>query len=483
MMQFIPSNGGRIPLSSTPRRSLGAYASSSLFAAGIGVVCACSGSSGGNIAVPGNDAGSSVDGTVDAPEETGPQSEGGGGSESSSPPTDGAGEAATGDGAAPLVCPNSRPQLTDAQATSDTVLQYLAQYGIVSSGLLTDNWDPTAGAGDVSTFIPTFTVAATGGTQTTVQAAIDAAVAQGGTNRIYILVSPGTYREVDCVPAGAPPITLYSTNADPTQTVIVFDNYNGETKAAGVAANACTPNSTATTFGTAGSATFTSFAAGFEAKNITFSNDVTPTVLAATTGTQAVALMTQADKVILDNVRVLGHQDTLYTETPSLGTVVRAYIKGSTITGDVDFIFGGATLVLDTCQIQFVNDRRATGDILSPDTGNLNANGFLVINSTFTADANTTAGAVGLGRAWDRSCVDVPTYLSTCVASGNYPNGQAVVRQSMLGAHIAASPWEAAATTKRGFCDTAWACAGADASACPGNRLYEYENTGPGSAP
>jgi pectinesterase len=181
-------------------------------------------------------------------------------------------------------------------------------------------------------------------------------------------------------------------------------------------------------------------------------------------------------------VRVLGHQDTLYTETTSLGTVVRAYVKGSYIEGDVDFIFGGATLVLDTCQIQFVNDRRDTGDILSPDTGNLNANGFLVINGNFTADANTTPGAVGLGRAWDRSCVDVPTYVSTCVASGNYPNGQAVVRQSTLGAQIGTDPWQAAATTKRGFCDTAWACEGEDASACPGNRLYEYQNTGPGSA-
>jgi pectinesterase len=465
MKRFVPAGAAR---SSQSLRSPGAMASLSLLVAGVVAASACSGSSSGSSsgspAPPADGGGNgSPDGTVDSPAETGLHDDG--------------------STALPLTCADSRPQLADAEAARDTVLQYLARFGIVTSGLQTDNWDPTAGVGDVTTFVPTYTVAASGGTQTTVQAAINAAVAQGGTSRVYILVSPGTYREVDCVPSSAPPITLYSTASDPTQTVIVFDNYNGETKAAGVAANACTPNASATTFGTAGSATFTSFASGFQAKNITFSNDVTITTLGATTGTQAVALMTEADRVILDNVRVLGHQDTLYTETTSLGTVVRAYIKGSYIAGDVDFIFGGATLVLDTCQIQFVNDRRATGDILSPDTGSLNQDGFLVINGTFTADANTTAGAVGLGRAWDRSCVDVPTYVSSCVASGNYPNGQAVVRQSILGAHIAASPWQAAATTKRGFCDTAWACLGEDAGACPPNRLYEYQNTGAGSAP
>jgi pectinesterase len=434
---------------------------------------ACGGSSGGAGALTGDGGGpGSIDASVDSSEEAGLGSEGGD-SASSSPP---------GDAAVPLTCASTRPQLTDAQAAPDTVLQYLAQFGIVTSGLQTDHWDPTAGVGDVTTFVPNYTVAADGGTPT-VQAAIDAAVAQSGTGRVYILVSPGTYDEVVCIPSSAPPITLYSTNPDATQTVIVAANYNGEAKVAGVAANACTPNASATTYGTAGSATFSAFANGFQAKNITFSNDVTSATLGTTAGTQAVALMTQADQVLLENVRVLGHQDTLYTETTSLGTVVRVYIKDSYIAGDVDFIFGGATLVLDTCQIQFVNDRRATGDILSPDTGSLNQNGFLVIDGNFTADANTAAGAVGLGRAWDRSCVDVPTYLSTCVASGNYPNGQAVVRQSTLGAQIAASPWLAAATTKRGFCDTAWACQGADASACPGNRLYEYANTGPGSAP
>jgi pectinesterase len=391
-----------------------------------------------------------------------------------------------GEAAVVKTCTVFRPQLTSAQAVADTSLSYLAQAGVTTSstGLTMDNWDPMAGVGDVTTFVPTFTVSSTG-TYQTVQSAIDAAVTKGGTARIFILVTPATYREVVCVPASAPLITLYSSNPDPTQTVIVYDNYNGEAKAAGTPANPCTPESTATTYGTAGSATFSAFAAGFEAKNLTFSNDVSVATLAATTGTQAVALMTQADKIILENVQVLGHQDTLYMETLSNIVVVRAYVKNSYISGDTDFIFGGATMVLDGCQINFVNDRKTSGSVLSPSTSSLNKYGILVTSATFTADTGTTPGAVGLGRAWDRSCVDIPTYVSTCVTTGDYPNGQALVRGSTLGPEIAADPWLAAATTKRPFCGTPWDClsdAGGGGDVCPANRMYEYQNTGAGAA-
>jgi pectinesterase len=384
---------------------------------------------------------------------------------------------------APGPCTDSRPQLTEAGAGDHVPLAYLAQAGVLSAGLVKDDWDPTAGVGDVTTFVPTFRVSASGGTHTTVQAAIDAAVAQGGTDRIYVSVAPGTYREVVCVPAVAPPITLYGTGADATQTTIVYDNYNGEAKDAGGAVNRCTPpSSTSTTFGTAGSATFAAFAAGFEAENITFSNDVSVATLAATSGTQAVALMTEADKIVLENVRVLGHQDSLYVETPG-GTIVRAYVKGSYVAGDVDFIFGGAALVLDGCQIEFVSDRRASGDILAPSTDSRAPYGVLVTHATITADANTAAGVVGLGRAWDRSTTDLVTYVTQFVDSCDYPNGEAVVRDSTLGASIASAPWQPAATTKRAFCSSPWVCL-ADAGAsgvCPANRLFEFDNGGPGA--
>jgi pectinesterase len=370
----------------------------------------------------------------------------------------------------------TRPTLTDAQAANYTILKYLEKAGSISAGLVADDWDPRAGVGDVSAFSPQYTVGASGGTHTTVQAAVTAAA--GGTSRVYIRVLPGTYREVVCVPPTAPPITLYSTTADASQTVVVFNNYSGNTVTATSPANPCPGPASNGTYGTAGSATFAAFAAGFQAKNITFSNDVTGAMLGTTAGTQAVALMTRTDQVILENVRALGHQDTLYLETPSADTVVRVYIKGSFIAGDTDFIFGGATAVMDTSQIQSVTDRAGSkGQPLAPDTGSSNPYGFLVLNSAFTADAGATAASMALGRAWDRSCKTVDYYAATCVSTPPYPNGQAVVRDSTLGPHIktAAGTWAAAATTSRGFSTTPWACS--TSGNCPANRLCEYNDT------
>ncbi len=387
--------------------------------------------------------------------------------------------AAGGSGAAPeLLGTPTRPQLTAALAEEQTVLRYLAQAGNLAAGLQVDNWDPTAGVGDVATFTPGFRVATTGGTHTTVQEAISAAVLLGGTERQYIEVSADTYREVVCVPSNAPPITLYGSNPDASQTVIVFDNYSGKPKAAGVTANPCNANLDGTTFGTSGSATFAAYARDFHAKNLSFVNDTDEATAEAAmpdVAVQGVALMTQGDRLIFENVRALGHQDTLFVKTPNVGTVVRAYFKGCYVEGDTDFIFGRGTFVLDGCTIHSLTSRTAGGVIVAPSTPWQNPYGILITNGTFTADATAGVSSTHLGRAWDESQQNPATYAMN-VASGIYPNGQAVIRQSILGAHIqSAAPWRAAATTSRAYSSTA--------GAYPANRFFEFENTGPGSAP
>ena len=75
-----------------------------------------------------------------------------------------------------------------------------------------------------------------------VQAAVDAVTGPGWT----IVVHPGTYREVVNIPAAAAELTLCGVARDPRAAVIVYDNANGTKKPDG------------TTYGTAGSATFTS---------------------------------------------------------------------------------------------------------------------------------------------------------------------------------------------------------------------------------
>src|SRR4029077_12163814 len=123
----------------------------------------------------------------------------------------------------------------------------------------------------VSTFTPMFTVASDGsGSFTNVQAAITAARAVTTTTctRIYIRVKPGTYRGTVVVPnkASAPPITLYGSDPDASHTVLVFNN-----------ASLTVPAGATAALGTSGSATFTQSSAGFQAKNLTFSNDYAET--------------------------------------------------------------------------------------------------------------------------------------------------------------------------------------------------------------
>jgi pectinesterase len=356
----------------------------------------------------------------------------------------------------------TRPLLTAAQAANYTIARYLANTGSVAAPTTTDPWDPTAGVGDVSTFVPTYTVAATGGTHPTVQAAITAAVTAGGTARIYIRVMPAIYRELVCVLAGAPPITLYSTNADATQTVIVFNNAAGTL--VGGAMNPCIAAG-ATTIGTDGSATFAAYAANFHAKNITIANDVDETPFTTAAGgngqTQGVALHSRGDKSIYENVRLLGNQDTLLVKNGNATTITRSYFKSCTIEGDVDFLCGRGTAVFDGCTLHFLT-RANGGQFVAPSTAAANPYGFLIIGSMLTADAGATN--LRLGRAWDEG-VATGAYVA-----GMSPNGQVVIRDSVLSAGVptvSTMTWNSSTST-RPFSAT-------------GNRMYEYNNTGPGA--
>ena len=49
----------------------------------------------------------------------------------------------------------------------------------------------------------------------------------------------------------------------------------------------------------------------------------------------------------LENVRLLGHQDTLMVRRPAPDRVGRVLVHASLIAGDVDFVFGNGTLVID----------------------------------------------------------------------------------------------------------------------------------------
>lgn len=353
-----------------------------------------------------------------------------------------------------------RPQLTDAAAAIATMATYLG------------NWQP--GRLDPARWTPTSVVAADGsGTHRTLQAAIDALPAKGAAGagvRVHVLVKPGVYREPLCIQDKAP-FTLYGAG-DPSAVVIVDGRYNALPKARGVAAHRCMPLLDAETHGTPGSASVMLFSDDVQLARLTIANDAMdpvregrgyPPGVGESGGAQAVALMTRGDRIQMEQVHLLGHQDTLYVERDGGEPMreARVLVRDSEIRGDVDFIFGGATLVIEDSLIVSRAGRRAAGHgghVIAPSTPNAHSRGFLIQRSRWLAEPGVAAGSISLGRAWDRGVA-----RGEWRASPTVPNGQAVLRDNLLGPHLAG--WSAA-TSRRPFSTVGEAA----------NRMAEYRN-------
>ncbi|GGZ33762.1 pectinesterase family protein [Streptomyces poonensis] len=278
------------------------------------------------------------------------------------------------------------------------------------------------------------------GDHTTVQAAVDAAEGPGWT----VVVHPGTYREVVTVPADRPGLTLRGATGDPRDVVIVYDNANGTPKPDGSG-----------TYGTAGSATFTSAAPGLTVRDLTLANDWLRADHPEITGTQAVAAYLTGDRTHFDNVWLLAHQDTLFVDTTALDVFDRQYFHRCHIEGDVDFVFGRATAVFEHCRFHTVRrdvDFTPKGMVFAPSTARANPHGILAVHCRVTSAAED--GAYKLARPW------VPSYETTAWPS-------LVVRDTRIGPGIDA---EAPYTNMR------------EAYPWQTMRFAEYRNTGPGAA-
>ncbi|MFI7295854.1 pectinesterase family protein [Streptomyces sp. NPDC050121] len=272
-----------------------------------------------------------------------------------------------------------------------------------------------------------------------VQAAVDAVSGPGWT----IVVHPGTYREVVDVAVGKAELTLRGASRDPRAAVIVFDNANGTPKPDGSG-----------TYGTAGSATFTSAAPGLTVRDLTLANDWLRADHPDITGTQAVAAYVTGDRSRLENVRLLAHQDTLFADTTALDAFDRQYYRNCYIEGDVDFVFGRATAVFDACHFHTLRRDVAftpKGMVFAPATARANPYGFLAVRARVTSGAEDAAYKIA--RPW------VPSYETTAWPS-------LVVRDSRLGPGIdAVTPY----TNMR------------DAYPWQTMRFREYGNSGPGA--
>jgi pectate lyase len=296
----------------------------------------------------------------------------------------------------------------------------------------------TAATATTKAAVTTLTVAKDGsGQYSTVQAAVNA-VPANNPSRVVIAVKPGTYRELVKVPSNKPHVTIQGTGGSRKDTVIVFNNAAGTRKPDGSG-----------TYGTGGSATVAVEADDFQARNLTISNDFDEAAH-QDISQQAVALRTAADKVFLDGVIVSGDQDTLLVDTAAKEKLGRVYMTNSYVIGNVDFVFGRATAVIDKSVITLKKRWNGTsaGFVTAPSTV-AGRKGILIANSTVNGDVSDRS--FYLGRPWH--------------AGGDASlDPQTTVRNTALSAAVKTTPW----TDMSGF---SW----------KDDRFAEYQNTGAGS--
>ena len=206
------------------------------------------------------------------------------------------------------------------------------------------------------------------GNFTTVQKAIDA-VPDYRKNETTIFIKNGIYKEKLILPTSK--TNVFFIGEDKDKTILTYDDFSKKHNLFGEE------------MGTTGSTTFYVFGDNFKAKNITFENS------AGAVG-QAVAVRVDGDKVIFQNCKFLGNQDTLYLH----GKNSRQYYKDCYIEGTVDFIFGWSTAFFENCEVFCKNK----GYVTAASTDKETEFGFVFKNCKITGSA--LENTFYLGRPW-----------------------------------------------------------------------------------
>ncbi|CAA0824683.1 Probable pectinesterase/pectinesterase inhibitor 61 [Striga hermonthica] len=212
------------------------------------------------------------------------------------------------------------------------------------------------------------------GTCRTIGEAIEKAPENGG-RRFVIHVRAGRYEE-EILKVGRTKKNLMFVGDGKGKTVITGNK--------SVADNM-------TTFHTA---SFAATGNGLILKDITFEN------LAGPSNHQAVALRIGADQAVIYNCSIIGYQDTLYVHSQ------RQFYRECDIHGTVDFIFGNAAVVFQSCNIYArkpLPSQKNTITAQSRQDPNQNT-GISIHNCSIMAEpdlmANKSEYPTYLGRPW-----------------------------------------------------------------------------------
>jgi pectin methylesterase-like acyl-CoA thioesterase len=305
----------------------------------------------------------------------------------------------------------------------------LNQSARAANYLVDPNWTGTNGGnagpyvdenGNTYTSIYTSVSAALGIT-TTVNGAVPSGASPTSPNLIYI--DPGTYTTNTTMAYSKNNVALIGVTGNAGDVVITSTLDSDFQVASG---------STFTTLGTTNCATIQLKGNNQTVMNLTIANSTdTPYIIANKTGetpsgtfqstgfgtagtvpqsasAPAVALLTQGDEQLFDNVKILGYQDTLYMKGG------RNYYLNSTINGDDDAIFANGTSLFSN---DTINDdgNHSGGAFTAASTDKRTSNGLVFINDTFTGNsvqgnsiidpqgdgvATVTPGSISLGRPW-----------------------------------------------------------------------------------
>ncbi|MBN1606167.1 MAG: hypothetical protein JW940_06015 [Polyangiaceae bacterium] len=235
--------------------------------------------------------------------------------------------------------------------------------GVSTGGAATGGSSVGGGTSDVCPpgITRTITVAKDGsGQHTEVQAAIDS-IASNSSEPIRIDIKAGTYTEKLTIASRS---HLCLVGDDATQSVLTYDDSNAKVGS------------------TSGSASVLVSANDFSATQLTFQNSYG-------SGSQAVALRTTGQRQQFLKCRFVGYQDTLYTHSGS------QYFRDCYVQGNTDYVFGGATAILENCEVRNVEKGSA---VAAPNTDAGTAYGIVFLGGHFTAASGISG--VALARPW-----------------------------------------------------------------------------------
>lgn len=155
-------------------------------------------------------------------------------------------------------------------------------------------------------------------------------------------------------------------------------------------------------WGTGGSATLTVTSPGVTLARMTIRNDfdyVADRISGASSGAQAVALSLARghDRSIVRDCVIEGYQDTLYVQEGG-----RAWFRDCLVSGNVDFIFGGAVALFERCEVRsrYVPGMETQGFVAAPSTPYNQPIGLVFDRCRLTRERGLPRHSVYLGRPW-----------------------------------------------------------------------------------